>query len=209
MQSRVLMTTITLQPRPLSSDMAPVAGDRARDVLIHDANAQPFHLADLWVGAPRAVILVFLRQYGCPLCREKVASLRHQFAAFLAEGVTIAAIGQGTPEDARRFREQLDLSFPVLSDAQRSAYAAYGLRDGTMEQVFSPKLALRLANAVLHGHLPHRTVGSIWQLPGVFVIDRNGIVRIAHPGHHAADTPEIGSLLSQTIAAVPDQAPPL
>lgn len=200
------MTTISFQTYLPSRSMTPGAGDPARDVLLHDARAHRTHLADLWVNTPRALVLVFLRQYGCPLCREQVAALREHTAAFAAEGISVAAIGQGTPQDARRFQEQLDLPFPLLSDADRSAYAAYGLMDGTVEQIYSPTPGLKLASAMLHGHLPHRTIGSIRQLPGTFVIDRNGMIRIAHPGLHAADVPEIGALLPRILAAVPGRS---
>lgn len=200
------MTTISFHTSLPTQSMAPIAGDPARDVLLHDARARRTHLADLWVSTPRALVLVFLRQYGCPLCREQVAALGAHATAFAAEGVNIAAIGQGTPQDARRFREKLDLPFPVLSDTDRSAYAAYGLMDGTVEQIYSPTPGLRMANAIMHGHLPHRTIGSVRQLPGTFVIDRNGRIRIAHPGFHAADVPDVAMLLPRILAAIPDRS---
>ncbi len=197
------MTTSTLPIHLPHRSPTPAAGDPARDVLLRDAMARRSHLADLWVGTSRALVLVFLRQYGCPLCREQVAALRDRYDAFRAEGIAVAAIGQGTPQDARRFGEQLSVPFPILSDVDRSAFATYGLMDGTVEQVYSPTPGLRLAAAMLHGHLPHRTIGSVRQLPGTFVIDRNGIIRMAHPGLHAADVPEIGTLLPRIVTTVP------
>lgn len=201
------MTTISFHTYLPLRSMTPNAGDPARDVLLYDVRGHRAHLADRWVNTPRALVLVFLRQYGCPLCREQVTTLRAHAAVFAAEGVSIAAIGQGTPQDARRFQERLDLPFPVLSDADRSAYATYGLMDGTIEQVFSPTPGRKIARAILRGHLPHRTVGSIRQLPGTFVIDRDGFIRIAHHGLHAADVPEITTLLRQILVAMPNGTP--
>lgn len=199
------MSTLTLLTQLPLRSLTPVAGDPARDVLLHDAMARRTHLADLWVGTSRALILVFLRQFGCPLCREQVVALRERYDAFQAEGIAVAAVGQGTPRDARWFGEQMSVPFPILSDAGRSAYAAYGLMDGTVEQVYSPTPGLRLAAAMLRGHLPHRTIGSVRQLPGTFVIDRNGIVRMAHPGLHAADVPEIATLLPRIVSVAPER----
>ena len=187
--------------------MAPVAGDPARDVLVRDATAQRSHLTDLGVRVSRALVLVFLRQYGCPLCREQAVALRDRFAAFLAASVAVAAVGQETPEDAQHFHEQLALPFPVLSDTPRSAYAAYGLMDRTIEQIFGPTPGRRMARVILLGNLPHRTVGSVHQVPGMFVIDRDGTVQFAHPGRHAANAPETDTLLARVIAAVPDRSP--
>jgi thioredoxin-dependent peroxiredoxin len=205
------MTTI---PFPYSPSLAPVArplgpaaGDPARDVLVHDATGRVQHLADLWMDVPRALVLVFLRQYGCPLCREQVAGLARQADALRREGIAIAAVGQGTAAEAARFREQMRLPFPVVADPTRSAYAAWGVMDGTLEQVFSVAPGLRLVRAMLKGHLPHRTVGSVRQLPGAFVIDRNGIVQLAYPAADAADMPDAGTLLGRIVADVPLATP--
>ena len=200
------MTTLRLPTHLPLRSLSPLAGDPARDVLLRDAMARRSHLADLWVGASRALILVFLRQYGCPLCREQVAALREHYASFRAEGIAVAAVGQGTPRDARQFGEQLSVPFPILPDADRSAYAAYGLMDGTAEQIYSPTPGLRLVAAMMRGYLPHRIVGSVRQLPGTFVIDRNGIVRMAHPGIHAADVPDIAALLPRIVATIPQRS---
>lgn len=200
----VTMTTMPIHITPVSAQRStPVAGDRARDVLVHADDGALVHLADQWVDAPRALVLVFLRQLGCPLCQQQVAEFRDHAAAFESAGVGIAAVGLGSPEQARRLRDRLQVPFPILSDTRRWAYDAYGLVEGTAEQVYDPVSGYRLTRAILHGHLPRRTVGSTRQLPGVFVIDRDGIIRIAHPGRTSSDVPPVAALLGRILARVP------
>jgi peroxiredoxin len=163
----------------------------------------PVHLAELWVDVPRALMLVFVRQYGCPLCRAQVESLGRMRDEFAAAGVDVAIIGQGTPAEATRFRDEMHLPFPVFSDDSRSAFATYGLQDGSLEQVFGLTPGRPFLRAMLRGHLPGRTVGSVRQLPGTFVIDRDGIVRMAHPGANAADVPDVSQLLARIVATMP------
>jgi hypothetical protein len=43
---------------------APAAGDRAPDAVLGRADGSPVRLADLWMTAPRALVLVFVRHLG-------------------------------------------------------------------------------------------------------------------------------------------------
>ena len=46
-------------PRPT----APSVGELAPDATLLDAAGAPRHLSDLWTSSPRALVLVFLRQF--------------------------------------------------------------------------------------------------------------------------------------------------
>lgn len=198
------MTTLTFPISPAGDHAyGPRVGARARDAQVRDERSVPVHLAELWVDAPRALLLVFVRQYGCPLCRAQVHALGQMSEEIAAAGVEVAIIGQGTPRQAARFRQEMKLPFRVYSDASRSAFATYGLQDGSLEQVFGFTPGRPFVGAMLRGHLPGRTVGSVRQLPGTFVIDRNGIVRMAHPGTDAADVPDVAEMLPRIVATMP------
>ena len=43
---------------------APFVGDIAPDVALRDAAGMSVRLADLWTGASRALVLVFVRHFG-------------------------------------------------------------------------------------------------------------------------------------------------
>ncbi len=85
----------------------------------------------------------------------------------------------------------------MLCDPTRSVYEAYGLLEGKPSQIVfdAPDEFLRVdaeAGARLqqsrHG-TPRAAVNSPWQLPGEFVIDCVGNVRLAHRYQHCEDWP--------------------
>lgn len=174
----------------------PHPGDPAPDVAFRDETGADVRLSDLWSRAPRGLALVFVRHLGCPFCRAHVAALRDAEARFREEGVRIAVVGMGTPEQCARFQRRQGLNFPVLSDPDRVAHRSYGLPEGTTEQVMGrPEIAagLRLA---LRGLLPSRPVGNPRQLAGDFLIDREGVLRYARRANRAADIPDPEALLA-------------
>jgi len=81
-----------------------------------------------------------------------------------------------------------------ISDPKRELYRAFGLRRGTIRQLFGPKVLWRgLLRGVLarHGLGPARTDAS--QMPAIFVIHNSAIVfRFRH--RSAADRPDYAGL---------------
>jgi len=57
-------------------------------------------------------------------CREHVAQLREHQSEIKARGANLAVIGMGDFHYARAFREETDITFPLLIDVDRAAYRA-------------------------------------------------------------------------------------
>lgn len=182
---------------PQSASVVPLKpGDRAPDVTVRDETGADTRLRDLWAEAPRGLALVFVRHFGCPFCRAHVVLLRNARARFDEEGVRVAVVGMGTPEQCARFRRRYDLSFPVLSDPDRVAYRAYGLGEASAGQVRGwPEIAGGVQLA-LRGFLPGRRIGNARQLAGDFLIDRDGVLRYVRRSRRAADVPPPDALLA-------------
>lgn len=109
-------------------------------------------------------------------------------------GLSVAVIGMGTPEQSRAFRARLNLPFPVLSDSEKQAYAAYGLgRVDWRNEVTPDNLASLARYAVRHGGAltPDQ---DMRQLGGYFVVDREGTVRGAYPSEQIADLADLDVL---------------
>ncbi len=129
------------------------------------------------------------------LCREQAAQLRRDHDRIVQAGATLALVGQGTPAESAAFARELELPYAVFADPDRIAFAAYGLMEGGPSAFLHPTAAGRAVRALLRGVGFGRPVGSIWQLPGAFVIDHTGIIRFAKPALHAADIPTTEDLL--------------
>ncbi len=49
--------------------------------------------------------------------------------------------------------------------------------------------------AARKGHFVERVVGDAFQLPGTFIIDREGVIRYARYARHSADHPRTSELI--------------
>lgn len=85
--------------------------------------------------------------------------------------------------------------FPLLADPKGEAYAAYGLERGRVAQLFGLRVLRRALTATLRGHLAGPPGGDPFLMPGAFVVDPDGRIRLAHYARHIADHPSVDRLL--------------
>ena len=82
---------------------------------------------------------------------------------------------------------------PRISDPQRVLYRAFDLQRATLAQVFGAKVWLRGFEALTHGHTVGLLAGDARQMPGVFLLHDEKIVReFRHES--AADRPDYREL---------------
>ena len=134
--------------------------------------------------------------------------LRDDRERFERAGARVVLIGLGPHTRARLFCDERHVPFECLSDPTQEAYRAYGLGRGRNVQLFGPQLLLRYARAVLRRDVDGaRLSGDDYrQMPGVFVIDRGGVIRYAHRNRDVADNPTNEDLL-QALASIPPGRP--
>lgn len=107
----------------------------------------------------------------------------------------MVAVTMGDPRGAKALCDRMNVPFPCLADADRAGYKAFGLRRGTGMEVMGPANWAAGMRAAAKGHLPSAPVGDPMQLPGTFIIDRDGIVQYARYARHASDHPEVSELV--------------
>jgi len=181
--------------------MAPSAtpigpGDRAPDASLINLSGHLETLSAGWRERPAA--LVFLRYFGCPICRQQVIRLRLDRERFERAGMEVVLVGHGSPEDGRRFAEERGVPYRLLVDPTRAAYERFGLTTGSLMQVFGPQCVAPMVRAALQPGcrqgLPHG--GNLMQMPGAFVVDTDGVVLLAHRSATIADTPTTDQLIA-------------
>jgi alkyl-hydroperoxide reductase/thiol specific antioxidant family protein len=122
--------------------------------------------------------------------------LRDRHEEFVAKGIRVAVIGQGTHEDMRDFLETRPVPFETFADPERESYRAFGLARGTWRQVaYHPSVLRAGAAAALEGHIVGTPMGDPMQLPGSFAI-KDGVVVYGHRAKTSADTAPVDELLS-------------
>lgn len=127
----------------------------------------------------------------------QVVSHREQFAA---AGANVVTVSFGTPYWAQAWLHETQSPFPFLVDPERAAYHAYGLQSSIFRS-WSPANLWFYSKAVLQGRETFGKRGDPHQLGGDFVIDRGGIVRLAHPSREPTDRPAVADLLARVRAS--------
>lgn len=169
------------------------AGDTAPDLTLRTAAGTDFELRNAWKDRP--AVLVFLRHFGCGCAWERAERLMAEYAGLTAAGAAVIAIGQADPIRSQIFAEKARLPCPLLSDPGRRAYEAFDLLEARPSQVVygmpeaflrrDPEAGANLAKS--RAGTDRSPVDSPWQLPGEFVVDRNGTIKLAYHSQYCAD----------------------
>jgi len=123
-------------------------GDAAPAFTLPATGGKHVSLGD-YLGQP--VVLVFYPGDDTPVCTRQLNSYNDDLSQFSAMSAQVLAISAQSVESHERFSEKHGFQFPLLSDVDKSAAAAYG------------------------------TLGPLgFFRRSVFVIDQAGIVRYVH-----------------------------
>lgn len=119
-----------------------------------------------------------------------------------ALGGELVVVGTGTPEQARAFRDERRLPFPILVDPRMRAYRAAGMRRG-VASVLNLRSIPHAIRAVKGGEHQGLSTGDPWLLGGAFVILPGGRVvyeqRSEIAGDHADPEAMLGALASAPV----------
>jgi peroxiredoxin len=177
--------------------------DPAPNIELLDSNGKPRQLKSFWENKPALVI--FWRHYGCSCGMERAQSLRQEYDDYIESGANVVIIGQGEPQRAALYAEKYRLPpVPLLCDPEFKAYHAFGLLEGKESQILfdapdellDRELSAGLELARSRKKAKRPLVDNSWLLPGEFVVDRNGIVRLAYRYNYCEDFPDHRVLLA-------------
>jgi len=112
--------------------------------------------------------------------------LRDILPAIREAGAELVIVGNGSPEFARAFREELGLDVPLYTDPTLRTYALAGFKRGVLA-TFSAKGVAHGARAWRKGFRQTGTRGDALQQGGLLVVDRGGRVLYAHRDSEAGD----------------------
>jgi thioredoxin-dependent peroxiredoxin len=99
------------------------AGDPAPDFDLPDAEGNQVSLAQL---RGKRVIVYFYPAASTPGCTKQACDFRDNLASFADEGFAVLGISPDKPAKLAKFRDSQALTFPLLSDEDRTVLTAYG-----------------------------------------------------------------------------------
>ncbi len=124
----------------------------------------------------RPTLAVFLRFSGCPFCLEAMHDIKQKRLALESKGVQVVFVHMMTETEARPLFEANGVGeIPRISDPDRRLYDALGLKRGNLWQIMGPFVWFRVMQAGRIGKRIGRAVGDMWQMPGVFLIDKGKV----------------------------------
>ena len=175
--------------------VSPESIEALAEITLPDQDGRPVRFRDLWREGP--AVIVWLRQFGCPFCRSYAVRLNRARAGFAAAGARLALIGQGTPDDAARFRRHLRIELQVLADADRVTYLWAGTKIATLDELVSPVVVGRALLAMARDRvvIGHNTADEA-QLGGSIVVGPGGEIALAHISRDASDMASLDELLT-------------
>ncbi len=112
-------------------------------------------------------------------------------------GVSLAAIGSGSPDQARAFVEEFGFSGEIYVSQDLAAYKAFRLVRGIWRSL-GPASILRGLGAIRAGFRQGSSAGDPWQQGGVFLVGPGEKLLFAHRDQFAGDLAD----LDQALAAI-------
>ena len=99
------------------------AGDAAPEFTLSDADGNPVSLKDY---RGKRVIVYFYPAASTPGCTKQACDFRDSLDRLNAEGFVVLGISPDAPAKLTKFRDNQHLTFPLLSDPDKTVLSAYG-----------------------------------------------------------------------------------
>ncbi|WP_291622050.1 peroxiredoxin family protein [Colwellia sp.] len=141
-----------------SIDVGPSLGKQAPAITAINTLQQPVNIKQL-SGEQGLIILFFRSADWCPFCKKHILELNDLAERFTKLGYGLAAISYDHTDILKKFAEQRNISYPLLSDQKVQTMLAYNIVNS------------EYAIGDEHYGIPY---------PGVVVIDDNGKVIHKH-----------------------------
>ena len=98
-------------------------GDKAPAFSLPDADGNTVSLSDF---AGRKVVVYFYPAASTPGCTKQACDFRDSLAELNEAGIDVVGISPDKPEKLAKFRDAEGLTFPLLSDPDRTVLTAWG-----------------------------------------------------------------------------------
>ncbi len=156
-------TTATMKGRTVTETARLEVGDTAPAFSLTDADGNTVTLSDF---KGRKVIVYFYPAASTPGCTKQACAFRDSLAELNDVGIDVVGISPDKPEKLAKFRDAEQLTFPLLSDPEKSVLTAWG--------AFGEKK--------MYGKTVHGVIRS------TFLVDEKGKVEVAQYNVRAANT---------------------
>jgi len=137
------------------------------------------------------LLLVFLRHFGCPFCKESLLQLKEYRARLEERGISIVVVYMVNDKVANEYLSTYDLQdLAQVSDPEEIFYKSFRLKRGSFIQLFGLKVWMRWVSLGWKKKLFNtRPEGDVAQMPGIFLLNDGRVVK-QYVHRSVADTPD-------------------
>jgi peroxiredoxin len=148
-------------------------GNHAPDFKLSDAEGNQHALAQYLARGP--VLLLFFRGGWCPYCTLTLRAYEELAPEFRQAGGAVLALSPQKASRAAVVQESNCISFPILVDCKNRVATEYGV-------LGQARPMTRQVFGKVGCNIPEENNAEDWMLPRAseFLIDTNGIIRMAH-----------------------------
>lgn len=100
-------------------------GDAAPDATLFSTDGKPVSLASEWSEGP--LVLLFFPLAFTSTCTTEMCTVGDDLASYTGLGAKVVGVSVDSPAALKRFREDLGVDYPLVSDFNREAAAAFGV----------------------------------------------------------------------------------
>ncbi len=100
-------------------------GSPAPNFTLQDAFGNKYTLSDYKGKSP--VVVYFYPKAGSPGCTTEACGIRDSWAKFKDNGIVVLGISVDSKESIKKFIDENNLNFPLLSDETKDVCRAYGV----------------------------------------------------------------------------------
>ena len=149
-------------------------GDKAPDFDLPNATGKNVKLSEELKKGP--AIVTFYRGGWCPYCNMQLRAYQQVLDQIHEAGAQLFAISPQSPDASLDTQDKNDLTFQVLSDVGSKVATNYNLAYRLPDYLIN--LYKSMGDRL---NLPQINADESWTLPvtGTFVIDMNGVIRLA------------------------------
>jgi hypothetical protein len=151
-------------------------------------------------------LIVFVRQFACAGCSERMAELLMNVESLRTSAVNVVVVGCGTVEHARELGGRLALDtrpITLVTDPTLAIHRAAGLVRSHWG-VLGAKAMWNLVRAMAHGHENAWGHGDFFQLGGTLLLDKERRVVTHHEERHLGESLPLGDIVDQALALLAD-----
>jgi len=171
-----------------------IIGNKARDFKFSTpwGNEKTFYEA----GGNQLVILIFLRYWGCPICRMEMTRIKNEFDLIIRKGAQLFVVLQSAPETVASEINKDDFPFTIICDPEGRIFQLYGVEPGGLIRYLHPAGLVAAGVAIVKGFRHGKFEGKETQLPAAFVIRDNKLIQYAHYGRNITDMPALSEMIN-------------